>query len=250
MSSSTQTGWPRGVFSVFPTILLAAGAVAIAFLALLVFFALAIKSGHMDPHHPRRISVMVQLLAELAIYLPVGTYLLILLPRLAKRSLGELGLRPPGWREIGIGLAGAILMTLVVNSLGALMLALTHRHDTEAAIALLKQIKTPGEKYVFVAIATALAPMLEELGFRVFLFNAFARYAPVPLAIFLSGAIFGLVHSAALPQLLTIAIPLASGGMVLALIYVWSRNYWSSVITHALFNAIPLTLYFVFHIKT
>jgi membrane protease YdiL (CAAX protease family) len=250
MSTTSPTAsWPRGAFSIAGTVGFAIGAVAVAILAIFIFLAVSIQTGHIDVHHPRRVTVMTELIGELVIYLPVGAYLLTFLPAVAKRSLRDLGIRAPGWREIGIGLFGAALMTLAVDLTGALMLQLTHRHDTEAAIALLKQIKTPFEMYFFVAIAVLFAPMLEELGFRVFLFNSFTRYAPVAVACVLSGAIFGLVHAASLPQLLTVSIPLAAGGIVLAFVYAWSRNFWSSVITHATFNAIPLTAYFVFHVK-
>jgi membrane protease YdiL (CAAX protease family) len=249
-STSPPAAWPRDAFRPFPTIMFALGAVAVAIVSLLVFFMLALGSGHLDTVHPRRVSVMIQLVGELAIYIPVGIYLLALLPLLAKRSLRDLGIRAPGWREIGIGLAGAILMTLAVDMAGLLMVTLTHRHDTEAAIALLKQIKTPAQQYLFVSIAVVFAPLLEELGFRVFLFNALTRFAPVPVAVVLSGLIFGTVHGTSLAQLLTIAVPLATGGIVLAFVYAWARNYWSSVITHAAFNALPVTMYFVFHVKT
>lgn len=228
----------------------AIGAIAIAIAAISAYLAFAIKSGHIDMHHPRRIPVMTELLGEMVIYVPVGAYLLAFLPAVSKRSLSELGIRLPGAREIGIGLVGAILMTVAVDASGALVSFLTHRQDIEAAIALLKQIKTPGETVLFIAIAVVFAPMLEELGFRVFLFNSFARYTSVPIAVVLSGAFFGLVHAASLWQLVTVSIPLAVGGIVLAIVYAWSRNYWSSVITHSVFNAIPLTLYFVFHVTT
>jgi membrane protease YdiL (CAAX protease family) len=242
--------WPRDAFNIAATIVFASGAVAIAIIAIVAYLTFAIKSGQIDMHRPRRVPVMTELIGELVIYVPVGAYLLSFLPAIAKRSLRDLGLRPPGWREIGIGLLGALVMILAVNLTGVLMVALTHRQDTEAAIALLKQIKTRDETFLFIAIAVVFAPMLEELGFRVFLFNSFTRYASVPVAIVLSGAFFGVVHAASAWQLLTVSVPLAAGGIVLAAVYAWSRNYWASVITHSAFNAIPLTLYFVFHIKT
>jgi len=65
----------------------------------------------------------------------------------------------------------------------------------------------------------------------------------------LSGILFGLAHAQSISQVLTVSIALAGGGTVLALVYSWSRCYWSNVITHALFNAFPLVLFFVFHVK-
>jgi membrane protease YdiL (CAAX protease family) len=238
----------RSGFNLSASIVFAAGAVIIALAAIVAFVLLASSTGAVDLNH-RVFPIMFELVGELAIYVPVAAFMLIFLPLLAKRSLAELGLRPPGFIEIAIAILGAFAMLIAVDGAGAIVTAITHRHDTEAAIALLKNLKTAPEKFLFLSIAVLFAPMLEELGFRVFLFNAFARYTPVWLAALASGLIFGAVHSTSPSQLLTVSVPLACGGVVLAGVYAASRNYWSSVITHALFNAVPLTLIFVFHVK-
>lgn len=239
---------PSG-FNLWASLAFLLGAVAVALGALFAFLIYAVFTGEIDVHQ-RRIGPMAEMVGTIVMYVPLGAYLVFGLPLLARRTLRELGMRAPGWREVGIGLFGALLMTLAVNLTGAAIIAITHRHDTEAAIALLAQLKTPREQATFIAIAALFAPLVEELGFRVFLFNAFARYAPVWLAAVLSGAIFGLAHFGLTPwQLLTVGVPLSCGGIVLALVYRWSRCYWSNVITHSVFNALPLTLYFVFHVK-
>jgi membrane protease YdiL (CAAX protease family) len=138
-------------------------------------------------------------------------------------------------------------MWLIVDSCGALIATLTHLHDTEAAVALLQHMTTPLQKLLFAAIAVVLAPMVEELGFRVFLFNAFTRYVDVWPAAVLSGLLFGLVHAlGSASQILTVGIPLALGGVVLAYVYASNRCYWSNVITHATFNAISVVAVFFF----
>ncbi len=91
--------------------------------------------------------------------------------------------------------------------------------------------------------------MIEELTFRVFIYNALTRYISVPAAIVVSGVLFGMVHAGSPAQLLTVAIPLAIGGMVLAYVYARTRSYWASVTTHALFNSISVVAIFVFHAK-
>jgi hypothetical protein len=127
--------------------------------------------------------------------------------------------------------------------------ALTHIHDTEAAVALLAQMKTPFEKLLFVAVAAILAPIIEELAFRAFLFNAFSRYMSISAAALSSAILFGLVHASSAQQLLTVSVPLCFGGLVLAAVYRISRCYWSNVISHAIFNSISLVAVFVFHVK-
>jgi membrane protease YdiL (CAAX protease family) len=201
-------------------------------------------------------ALTVQMLLNSAVLIGVGLFVVAFVPLLARRPLRDLGIRTFGWREIGIGLFGALAMTIVVDGLAALMTSITHYHATEAAIELLKEVHTPTEATLFILMAAGVAPLVEELAFRVFLFNAFARYAPVSIAALLSGVLFGLAHLQSLAQLrspdylLTVSLPLAGGGIVLACVYAWSRCYWSNVITHALFNAFPLVLYFDFHVKT
>src|SRR6202161_3476724 len=104
MSTTSPTmSWPRGAFSIAGTVGFAIGAVAVAILAIFIYLAVSIQTGHIDVHHPHRVTVMTELIGELVIYIPVGAYLLTFLPAVAKRSLRDLGIRAPGWREIGIG---------------------------------------------------------------------------------------------------------------------------------------------------
>jgi len=247
-SPPSPTTSVRSGFGITASIAFAAGAVIVALGAITAFVLFVSSSGAIDLHR-RVFPLMTELVGELAIYVPIAAYMLLFLPVLAKRSLSELGVRAPGWREIGIGVAGFVIMSAVVIGAGAITVALTHRHDTQAAIDLLKRIKTPEERYLFLSLAIVFAPLMEELGFRVFLFNAFAQRAPIWIAALASGLIFGAVHSTSLPQLLTVSVPLACGGVVLAAVYSISRNYWSSAITHALFNAAQISLIFVFHVK-
>ncbi len=123
------------------------------------------------------------------------------------------------------------------------------RNVTEAAIALLNELNSNVEKGVFIVVAVLLAPMIEELTFRIFLFNALERFVPAGGAIAISGILFGLVHSASLSQILTVALPLAAAGIVLGTIYARTRNYWACVVTHATFNATSVIALVVFHVK-
>jgi hypothetical protein len=244
----SPTRLARRGFDLGWSLLFTIGAVGTAFVSSLTFGVFAVFEGLLDIHQ-RLVAPMVLMLLNLAVFVGVGAYVLVLLPFLAKRSLRELGIRTFGWAEIGIGVVGAIAMTFVVDGLAVLMEAITHHHDTEGAIALLKELHTPAEAAIFIFMAAVLAPIVEELAFRAFLFNAFRRYAPVWVAALLSGILFGLAHAQSISQVLTVSIALAGGGTVLALVYSWSRCYWSNVITHALFNAFPLVLFFVFHVK-
>ncbi len=248
LSALSPITWPREAWNVWLTLLAIVGAVVVAFASQLAYLVGGVATGSLSLHH-LVLSADESLIAQVVIYVPLGAYLLVVIPALAKTSLHELGFHAPSWRDLGVAVAGAIVMTISVNVVGSAIAALTHRHDTETAVALMEQMKTPFERFGFFTVACVLAPMLEELAFRIFIFNAMTRYLSIGIAAVASGVLFGLVHSSALPQILTVSIPLAIGGVVLAYVYAKTRCYWANVTTHALFNGVAVVALFVFHAK-
>lgn len=249
-SALSPTPWAPSAWPLAGVVFVALGVAVLSIAAPLAYFAFAVRRGLLDAHQPFANPEQV-LVAQLVGYAPVALFLLAILPRLARVPLFDLGVRPPTPRALGSGILGTIAMWLLVSLTSGIVFALTKRHDTENAIALLQHMKTPVDQVAFFVLACVLAPMIEELIFRVFLFNALTRYVSVTSAIVGSGAIFGLVHALGAPatQLVTVAIPLAVGGMVLAYVYARTRNYWANVTTHGLFNAISVVAIFVFHAK-
>jgi hypothetical protein len=199
------------------------------------------------PHH-QQIPAFQLLLAQIATYVPLAGYLLLVLPRLSGRSFRQLGIRRPKLRDLRAGVVGALIMWLVVTISSAILVVITNDHEPEAALQVLHELRPPFQTSVFTLVALVLAPLVEELLFRVFLFNAFARYFPIMLSALLSGLLFGIVHITSYGQLVTIGIPLALGGMTLALVYARTGCYWANVLTHGLFNSVTIVAYFVFHV--
>jgi membrane protease YdiL (CAAX protease family) len=243
------TTWPPEAFNAPLTVLAAIGAIVVTIGAAMIFVGGAVAAKVIDPHNPGSAGPEVLLTLQLSIYLPLAAYLAVILPPLSHVSLRQLGFHVPSARDVAIALVGVALMYLVVGVVETAAENFTHRHDTETAVALMQQLHTPIEQITFAVIAIVLAPLVEELTFRVFLFNAFSRYTPIWAAVVLSSLLFGAVHIIGAPpaQLLTIALPLACGGMVLAYVYASTRCYWANVITHAGFNAIGVVAVMVFH---
>ena len=243
----SPTTWPPEAFPAVPTLLAAFGAIVVAVGALIVFIGGAMAAGAIDRHNAIGASPDIALTLQIAMYLPLAAYVAVVLPPLSHLSLRELGLRTPTGRDLAIALAGIAVMFVVVSSVESAAESITHRHDTEAAVALMQQLRSPVERLIFVLIAVVLAPIVEELVFRVFLFNALSRYAPIWVAALISGLLFGAVHVSAPGQFATIGLPLAFGGIVLAYVYATTRCYWANVLTHAGFNAIGVAAVMLFH---
>jgi membrane protease YdiL (CAAX protease family) len=189
------------------------------------------------------------IILQIVTYVPVAIFLLSLLPPISRVSLAELGIRKPTNRDVMIGFGGSLVMLVVVLLASQLMSMVAHHHDTEEAVTMLKQVRTPSGVLLFVILATVLAPLIEELTFRVFIFGALTRWLPVSGAAIGSGLLFGAAHVAAVSQFVTVGVPLMLGGIILAYVYAKSRCYWSSVITHATFNAINVGLLLIFHVQ-
>jgi len=249
-SALSPTSWPPKAWPVGGILLVALGVLVLYVIAPFIYLSIAARLHVVDLRHPLA-NAQQLVIAQLFGYAPVALFLGLVLPRLARVTRAELGIRKPALRDLQTGVLGTIVMWLVVTFASAIIFSITKRHDTENAIALLQQMKTPLDKIGFFILACILAPMIEELIFRVFLFNALTRYASIAVAIVVSGLVFGIVHAlgAASAQLVTVSIPLALGGMVLAFVYARTRNYWANVTTHGLFNSISVIAIFVFHAK-
>lgn len=84
--------------------------------------------------------------------------------------------------------------------------------------------------------AVVIAPLFEEIFFRGFMYQAFRKTMRLWPAVILTSLVFGLAHIDP-----AIIIPIALVGMILLGIYRWTGNLWSSIITHAGYNAIAVT---------
>lgn len=252
-SPLSPTAWPRNAFPVTLTVIVVVGAIVVVLGATIVELAIAMLTGAVHvadfAHSPPIISADFALWSQYAAYVPVSIYFLLVLPALARRPLHELGFRMPTASDLGVGVVGAGVMWIGVTLASAVVEGLTHRHDTEPAIQLLQQIHTPGQKFEFILMAVAIAPLVEELAFRAFLFNAFRRWTSFWVAAIASGLLFGFAHVQSLPGLVTLGVPLAVGGIVLAGVYERTGCYWSNVLTHALFNSVSVIAVFAFGAK-
>lgn len=229
--------WPVESFPVGASLLAALGTLLIIFVfatvALAVFYMLGL-------HDFRRASIDQLLEIQALIELPVLPFLLLVLPRLSGFSLGQLGFNVPCLRKIGLAVAGALVMIVIVQGSANLIEHFSKAHHEQDAIRLLKKVHGGTAYSLFVLTAVVIAPLVEELTFRVFVFNAVLRRAPFLVAAVFSGVLFAAAHA----DVYALA-PLALGGVVLAEVYYRTRNAWCSIITHALFNGATVAAIFV-----
>jgi hypothetical protein len=101
-----------------------------------------------------------------------------------------------------------------------------------------------GQSWVTIALlfltASVAAPIFEELMFRGFMLPSLTRYLPVWGAIAVSSLLFAIAHLS-----LSEVLPLTTLGIILGVVYTRSRNLFSSIILHSLWNTGTLLSLFV-----
>lgn len=190
----------------------------------------AAASGKLPPY-----MIMPQIVIQGIMDIVVAVVLLAMLPRWSKRSLAQLGFVRPSRNVVLIALAGTIAMFSLADGLSSLIARLLHSSHEQVAIQMIKQIMhSPGQKVVVILLTVVVAPICEEIIFRVFVFNAALRYTGFWPAAVISGLLFGAAHLDKIAFL-----PLALGGIVLCYVYYRTGNAYASMISHAGFNAVP-----------
>ncbi len=251
------TRWPKDSFSpgwTLAFLLLIVGAMLVA---LIVSAAIAVgwlyvahpQAFAAIQKHPTAISapVFVSFSIVQLVFEGAGVIVILVgLPKVAHFSLAQLGFRPIGLRAIWYGLLGAVGMVIVADIGANLVQSVTHSTHQELAVQIFESIRHNSRIVIFfVLYAVILQPFIEEMVFRVFLFNLVLRYSGFWTAAVISAALFGLTHlltgSADAPS----SALLGLGGIVLAWVYYRSHNAYASMISHALFNGLSTAaLYF------
>jgi membrane protease YdiL (CAAX protease family) len=244
-SPLSPTRWRPDAFPIGPSLLALIGAIAIVIVFASAFFVV-LSSGHpiAAGRHAKPPNPAALFIVQDIAYVPLAIYLAYVVPRLAKRSLRDLGVRVPTARDLAAGVVGAIAMFLLVTLGANLVDALTHRPHEQMAVKMIESLRGPYGALIAVVSAVVIAPMIEEFVFRVFIFNALLRRMRFAPAAAISSLIFGIAHGDPL-----LAVPLALGGVALATVYFRTGCYWSNVLSHALFNGFSVIAILVFHVK-
>ena len=134
------------------------------------------------------------------------------------------------------GLRGFLAAIVPVYLVMLLTLPLRSEETTHPLLRLL-DARGIGNEFVVVAVAAAvIAPLLEELVFRVILQSALVNSCGLRGGLIVTAIIFAGVHG--FPDMVAL-FPLA---LLLGIVYHWRRSYLTVVVMHALFNGLNLML--------
>jgi membrane protease YdiL (CAAX protease family) len=240
-SPLSPTRWPADAFSA-QRCLVFVGSIAAAFALGLVCASIAVLMG--GGHAPIRTGRNLQLtsgllVAQIVAYIPLLATALPLLPFVARRTLEEIGLRRPTVNDVRAAAVGSVAMYVFAEAAALLQKFALHVEGTQQAVRLFGTTHDRTLLWGLIVLAVLIAPVVEEVIFRGFVFNALLRYLNVGLAAVLSGIVFGIAHFDS-----TALFPLACGGIVLAVVYYRSGSLTASMLTHGAFNALNVALVF------
>lgn len=166
------------------------------------------------------------------------------------RPLAYLGLRTPGrhahWSLVALITLGAIPVILAVGGWMRLFdfgeTANRLHAQSEALTKKMMNIKSGGQLAVAMVVMALLPAVGEELMFRGVLMRFMARRSRTMLfPVALSAVMFALFHFSNPYGLL----PIFGMGVLLALVYYWTRSLLCSMVMHFLFNASQILLYYL-----
>ena len=155
---------------------------------------------------------------------------IFVLVRLRRGSgLSELGWRPFRWWWIPVAIAAAYATLDIAARLQMASQRLLPSAQNTQCI----DVRHEFGHVIWLAIIVVclLAPASEETIFRGFTYGWLRRWAHPGLAVPISAAIFAALHG-----VLLLFIPLFFVGVVLAVLYQFSRSLWPGAVVHALFN--------------
>ncbi|MFN8201053.1 MAG: type II CAAX endopeptidase family protein [Solirubrobacteraceae bacterium] len=152
-------------------------------------------------------------------------------------SPSSFGLRPTRlWPAVGW-----TLLAYVVYLAGSLIWlnALGIQNEQDTITTQLVEDPTPATVAGLAVFAVVVAPIVEELFFRGFVFNAMRSKLPLGWAAVATGAMFGVVHASGSP--IGFLVPLALLGTVLCLVYWKTGSLLPCIALHCLNNCIALS---------
>jgi len=146
-------------------------------------------------------------------------------------SWSHLGLTGFKARYLGLGL-GLFVPAMWINALYEAFLSRFGLKMQPEVERILTETSSPG---LFVLTAVIIAPVVEEIFFRGFLFAGLKNRHTWPMAMIISSGLFALLHLSPLA-----APPIFLLGLVFAYLYQRSCSIWPAVIIHSLVNSLAV----------
>jgi uncharacterized protein len=193
--------------------------------------------------------LVAALLTEIPMLIVV--YVRLILPGAV--TWAELGLRPLPLRYLlPVGIGAGVAGLVVVGIVGALLAQIgLQQNQIEHEFGFVST-EGPSAFALVLIFAAVVAPVVEELFFRGFLFGLYPRRQPLWAAYVASSALFTLLHlmpgEMNLPQMAGLSVGIFLLAILLAWLYQRTGSLYPGMLAHAVNNATGLILFYAFHL--
>jgi membrane protease YdiL (CAAX protease family) len=134
------------------------------------------------------------------------------------------------------GILGAIIIFVLIFIVEVALISLGHKPEDLSNIPDLQRLFSPITMFFLVGIQ----PIGEEIFFRGFLFEKIEGYAGGAISIIITSFLFGIAHMS-YGKIFPVVMPILMG-MILGYIVYKTKNLYSAIIAHVLFNLTSLAL--------
>lgn len=222
------------------TLLVAVGALFFCVLVAAIVLAAIHGPRSLDFKDPTRLILFLLPVQVVSYILTVGFMVFLIWVKYRTRFLEAVRWNMPGAKAAWWALAGGAGLGLFSEVASALL----HRW-TPKSLPIDQYLRTPSSAYALAAFGILVAPMVEELFFRGFLYPALARPLGVALATVLTAGGFALIHSQQLAHAWVPLLLIFTVGMVLTVVRARSQSVAVCVLIHTGYNFTLFTLLWV-----
>jgi membrane protease YdiL (CAAX protease family) len=216
----------------------------------LVLIGLIAVPASLILHVGPELTLSTFVVSALATDIPLLIFIYVRLIMPGALTWADLGLKPlPLGYVLTTGLTGGVAGLLVIGAVGALLSQVGLGTNQLEQFQFVLQ-EGPVALVVFLLAAAVMAPFVEELFFRGFLFGVYCRRQPVWLAYLVSSLLFTILHlepNRMNPQQMA---GLSIGIFLLALLLAWLYHHTGSLypgmVAHAVNNAAAALLFYSF----
>lgn len=186
-------------------------------------------------------NVLVFLPAQLIAYiLTVGFMVFLIWQKYRTGFLEAVRWNPRSGRWV----YGAIVLGAGLGLMNDLLSSLLERWIPKS-LPIEQYFNSPTSAYALAAFGILVAPLVEELFFRGFLYPALARPLGAAMAVALTGALFALIHSEQLAHSWVPLLLLFVIGVILTVVRARTKSVATCVIVHMSYNTTLFTLLFI-----
>jgi membrane protease YdiL (CAAX protease family) len=153
------------------------------------------------------------------------------------------------WRSLGLVVVGLVVIQAVITGLGAVLRPLAGESSGTGGEAAQPELALG--LLLFLSLGPTVTALIEDFVFRHTLLLRLPVWSPkavAAVAILVNALIFGAIHFENFDGQLLLTLSYAGAGVVMNLVYLWTRNIWHVLLMHALNNFLlggPLIVLFV-----